>query len=815
MAEEAKGQPTGGEIIVPVKIEEEMEKSYIDYAMSVIVGRALPDVRDGLKPVHRRILYAMHELGMAHSKPYKKSARIVGEVLGKYHPHGDAPVYEALVRMTQDFSMRYPLIDGQGNFGSVDGDEPAAMRYTEVRLAKIAEEMLADTEKETVDFAPNFDDSLKEPKVLPAKLPNLLLNGSSGIAVGMTTNIPPHNLSELVDAITSMIDDPEISAEEIMEKMPGPDFQTGAIIYGKEGIVDAYKTGRGSIKFRAKCGTEELKSGKSAIIVTEIPYQVNKASLVESIAELVNQRKIDGISDLRDESDREGMRVVIELKGTAVPEVVLNQLYKHTQLESTFGIINLAIVDGEPKVLGIKEFIQEYIDYRKEVVTRRTRYELAKAEARVHILEGLKIALANINEIIKLIRASKDAESARDALMSKFPLSREQALAILDMRLQRLTALERSKVDEEHADLKKRIKWLREVLASVERVLAIIKEELAELKKEYGDERRTEIKRSTPELTVEDLIAEEDMVVTITEGGYIKRLPLATYRQQHRAGKGIIGMETKEEDIVSNIFIASTHNYMLFFSSKGKVHWKKVYEVPMAGRYSKGKALANVLTIEGDEKITACIPVEEFDDKRFLFVATKQGLVKKTPLSAYNNPRRGGIIGVRLRKGDELVSVAMTDGKRDIILASKYGKAIRFSEKDARPVGRGSIGVRGMKLRRKDEVIGMEVVREELALVSITENGFGKRTKLKEYPRQRRGGQGVINIIPSPRNGPVIGISEVSDGDELVLTSASGVVIRLPAKDISMVGRNTQGVRVMRVDKGDKVVALAKVAPEE
>ncbi len=813
MAEEARDK-TGGEKIVPVKIEEEMKKSYIDYAMSVIVGRALPDVRDGLKPVHRRILYAMHELGMSHNKPYKKSARIVGEVLGKYHPHGDAAVYEALVRMTQDFSMRYPLIDGQGNFGSVDGDEPAAMRYTEVRLARIAEEMLADIEKETVDFVPNFDESLQEPTVLPGKIPNLLLNGSSGIAVGMATNMPPHNLKELVDAITSVIDSPEISIEELMEKMPGPDFPTGALIYGREGIVSAFKEGRGSIKLRAKASVEELK-GKGAIVVTEIPYMVNKATLVESIAELVHERKIEGIHDLRDESDREGMRVVIELKSSAVPEVVLNQLYKHTQMESTFGVINLAIVDGEPRVLGTKEIIQEYIDYRKEVVIRRTRYELAKAEARVHILEGLRIALENINAVIKTIRASKDVDSARDALMSEFPLSREQAIAILEMRLQRLTALERAKIDEEYESLKKEIKWLKSILASEERVLELIKAELAEFKERYGDERRTEIVEAMPELTVEDLIAEEDMVVTITEGGYVKRLPLATYRQQRRAGKGVIGMETKEEDIVSDVFIASTHDYMLFFSNKGKVHWKKVYEMPLAGRYSKGKALPNVLDIEQDERITACIPVEKFDEKRFLFTATKQGLVKKTSLSAYSNPRRGGIIGVKLRKGDELVSVAMTDGRRDIILASKYGKAIRFSEKDVRPMGRGSLGVRGMRLRKKDEVIGMEVVKEELSLLSVTQNGYGKRTSIAQYPKQRRGGQGVINIIPSVRNGPVVGIAEVSDGDELVLTSAAGIVIRLPAKGISLVGRNTQGVRLMKFEKGNKVVALAKVASEE
>jgi len=803
-----------GEIIVPVKIEDEMKKSYIDYAMSVIVGRALPDVRDGLKPVHRRILYAMHELGMSHSKPFKKSARIVGEVLGKYHPHGDIAVYDALVRMVQDFSMRYPLIQGQGNFGSVDGDSAAAMRYTEVRLARIAEELLVDIEKETVDFSPNFDESLMEPDVLPAKLPNLLLNGSSGIAVGMATNIPPHNLGEIVDAVVMLIDDPGTSVEELMGTVHGPDFPTGAIIYGTKGIVEAYTTGRGSVKMRARASFEEVKK-RTAIIINEIPYMVNKAKLIENIAGLVRDKKLEGVHDLRDESDRDGMRVVIELKNNAVPEIVLNHLYKHTQLENTFGIINLSLVDGEPRVLDLKTTLEEYLKHRKEVVIRRCKYELKKAEERAHILEGLMIALGDIDRVIKTIKASRDAEAARQALTSKFELSVIQAQAILDMRLQRLTALEGEKIENELNELKKQIAWLKEVLASEKKVLGIIKEELTEIRDKYADERRTQILEAEAQLSVEDLIAVEDMMVTITESGYVKRLPVATYRKQRRGGKGIIGMETKEEDIVSDIFVASTHDYLLFFTNMGKVFWVKVYEMPMAGRYSKGKAIVNLLPLAKGEKVTASIPVNEFDDNRFLFMATKHGLVKKTPLSAYSNPRKTGIIAVKLKEGDELVRVEMTDGTRDIVLASKYGKAIRFAEKDARPMGRSTQGVRGINLRKKDEVIGMGVMMENMALLAITENGFGKRTRLEDYPKQRRGGKGVINIIPSVRNGPVIGIEEVSDDDEIILTSANGVVIRLPVKGISTVGRNTQGVTLMRLKEGDKVVAKAKVLEVE
>lgn len=803
-----------GEIVVPVKVEDEMKKSYIDYAMSVIVGRALPDVRDGLKPVHRRILYAMHELGMSHNKPFKKSARIVGEVLGKYHPHGDVAVYDAIVRMVQDFSMRYPLIDGQGNFGSVDGDEAAAMRYTEVRLSKIAEEMLVDIEKETVDFVPNFDESLQEPTVLPSRIPNLLLNGSAGIAVGMATNIPPHNLGEIVDAAVMLIDKPGAGIEELMKVVKGPDFPTGAIIQGLQGIWDAYKTGKGSIKIRARAVVEETK-GRNAIIITEIPYMVNKAKLIEDIAALVREKRLEGIHDLRDESDREGMRVVIELKGSSVPEIVLNQLYKHTQMESTFGVINLALVDNEPKILNLQEIISEYIKHRKEVVTRRSKFELRKAEERANILEGLKVALANIDMVVKTIRASKDAEVAKQALTTKFPLSAVQAQAILDMRLQRLTALEREKIDQEHAELLKQIAWLKEVLASETKVYGIIKGELLEIKEKYADARRTEIVAEAAELSVEDLIAEEDMMVTITKSGYVKRLPVTSYRMQRRGGKGVIGMETKEEDIVSDIFVASTHDYVLFFSNKGKVYWLKVYEMPMAGRYSKGKAIVNILPLEQDEKITANIPVKGFDEGRFLFMTTKMGMVKKTPLSEYSNPRKTGIIAVKLLEGDELVGVELTDGSRDIVLASKFGKAIRFAEADARPMGRSTQGVRGIKLRKNDEVIGMKVIRDSLSILSVTENGFGKRTLLEEYPKQRRGGQGVINIIPSLRNGSVVGIEVVSDDDELIVTSAKGVVIRLPVKGVSLVGRSTQGVTLMKLEQGDKVVAIAKVIPEE
>ena len=799
-----------GEIVIPVNIEEEMRRSYIDYAMSVIVGRALPDARDGLKPVHRRILYAMHELGTTHNKPYKKSARIVGEVLGKYHPHGDAAVYDALVRMTQDFSMRYPLIDGQGNFGSVDGDAPAAMRYTEVRLARMAEELLEDIDKETVDFMPNFDDSLEEPVVLPGKLPNLLLNGSAGIAVGMATNMPPHNLCEIVDAVTAVIEDPDIEVRELLEYVEGPDFPTGGIICGRQGILRAYHTGRGIIRIRGRVSVEK-EDNRDRIIVSELPYQVNKAKLLEDIARLVREKKIDGISDLRDESDREGMRVVIELKTNAVPEVVLNRLYKHTQLETAFGIINLALVNGEPRVLTLKGLIQEFINHRKEVVRRRTRYELGKAEKRAHILEGLILALANIDRVIKIIRASKTAEDARKALLDAFTLSEVQAKAILDMRLQQLAALERDKIEEEHKKLLERISWLREVLASEEKVLGIIKEELTELRQRYGDERRTEILEEAPELTLEDLIAEEDVIVTITNRGYIKRLPADTYRSQRRGGKGVIGIETKEEDFVSDVFVASTHDNLLFFSNRGRVYLKKVYEIPEGGRYARGKAIVNLLEVEEGEQITACIPIKEFDEEHYLLMATRQGRVKKTPLTAFRNIRRTGIIAINLLEGDELVSVALTDGGCEVVLGTRNGKAIRFSEKDVRPMGRAASGVIGIKLEGDDRVVGMVTTKEEITILAVTENGYGKRTPLGEYPLQKRGGKGVKNIITSPRNGPVVEIKGVKDEDELVLMSSQGMAIRLPVEGISVLRRNTQGVKLMRLNPGDKVRAVERI----
>ncbi len=797
------------EKVVPVAIEEEMKRSYIDYAMSVIVGRALPDVRDGLKPVHRRILYAMYELGLFHNRPYKKSARIVGEVLGKYHPHGDSAVYDALVRMVQDFSLRYPLIDGQGNFGSIDGDAPAAMRYTEARLAEIAEEMLADIDKDTVDFVPNFDESLREPSVLPAKLPNLLVNGSSGIAVGMATNIPPHNLCEVCDAIALLIDNPDASLEELMQVIKGPDFPTGAFILGREGIIKAYSTGRGTLRLRGRTHIEDEKRRKR-IIITEIPYMVNKAKLIESIADLVRNKKIEGISDIRDESDREGMRIVLELRRNASAKVILNQLYKNTQLETTFGIINLVLVDGEPRVLNLRDTILEFIKHRKQVVTRRTRFELEKAEKRAHILEGLLIALKNIDAVIKLIRGSPGVAEAKAKLMERFSLTEAQAQAILDMRLQKLAKLEREKLAEEHRRLLKEIERLRSLLASEKRILQVVKRETLELKKKYGDERRTEIVANAREISLEDLIAREEMVVTITQGGYIKRLPVSTYRQQRRGGRGIVGVEAKE-DQVKDIYVASTHDYMLFFSNRGKVYWRKVYEIPTAGRYSRGKAMVNLIEEAAEERITATLAVSDFSEERYVFFATKLGRVKKTPLSAFGNPRKGGILAISLDEGDELVEVELTDGRQQVLLATRYGKAIRFSEQEVRPMGRAAKGVTGITLRRKDEVVGVEVVKPGTTILAVTENGYGKRTPIEEYPLQRRGGKGVINIIPSVRNGLVVGVLSVLDSDEVVLTSAKGVVIRLKAKEISVMGRNTQGVRLMKLEEGDRVVAIAKV----
>lgn len=795
-----------GEVVIPVKIEEEMKRSYIDYAMSVIVGRALPDVRDGLKPVHRRILYAMYEMGMFHNKPYKKSARVVGEVLGKYHPHGDQAVYDALVRMVQDFSMRYPLVDGQGNFGSVDGDSPAAMRYTEVRLAKIAEELLADIDKNTIDFVPNFDESLVEPSVLPAKLPNLLINGSSGIAVGMATNMPPHNLGEVVDAIIKVIDSPEVTIKELLNYIKGPDFPTGGYILGKEEIKKAYITGRGIITLRGKV---ELEEGR--IIITELPYQVNKSKLVEEIANCVKTKKIEGISDLRDESDREGIRVVIELNSHANQEIILNQLYKYTQLETTFGIINLALVDGEPRILSIKGLIEEYIKHRRNIITRRTKFELEKSEKRKHIVEGLLIALKNIDEVIETIKKSENVEEARNKLISKFNLTEIQARAILDMRLQKLTALETEKLEQENKELEDKISYLKEVLASEQKVLEIIKKELLELKEKYADERRTKIIPKPTEVKEEDLIPEEEMVVILTGEGYIKRIPLNAYRSQRRGGRGIVGIDTKEKDIVTNIIIASTHDILLFFSNKGKVYAKKVYEIPLASRYSRGKALVNVFEISKDERITAVLPMEF--GKGYLFMATKKGKVKKTSMDEFLSIRKTGKIAIELEEEDELVEVKVTSGDDEILLATKFGKAIRFPEREVRAMGRATLGVKGISLANGDEVVGIEVLNSEnleQTFLVVTENGYGKRSKFIEFPLQGRGGKGVITIKISQKTGLVAGVEGVGDEDEIIISSMQGIMIRLRVKEIPILGRNTQGVKLMRLEN-DKVATVVKV----
>lgn len=800
--------------VLPIQIEDEMKKSYLDYAMSVIVGRALPDVRDGLKPVHRRILYAMNELGMTSDKPYKKSARIVGEVLGKYHPHGDVAVYDAIVRMAQDFSCRYPLIDGQGNFGSIDGDEAAAMRYTEVRLAKIAEEMLQDIEKNTVDFTSNFDGTLKEPAVLPARLPNLLINGSSGIAVGMATSIPPHNLREVIDGLILLIDNPQAELMEIMQRIKGPDFPTGAMIYGSQGIAEAYSTGRGAVKVRARTSIEEIKDRKR-IIITELPYQVNKANLIESIASLVKDKKVDGIADLRDESNREGIRIVIELSKNTSPDIALNQLYKHTQMETTFGIINLALVEGQPVILTLKELLQHFIEHRKQVVKRRAQFELENAEKRVHILDGLKIALKNIDLAVKIIRNAATGEEAKAILIKELALSEEQAKAVLEMKLQRLVALEQQKIDSEREELLKKINWLKEVLASEHKLLEIIKNELIELKDKYGDERRTEILEKIEEISMEDLIPREQVIITKTHDNYLKRMPIDTYRMQKRGGKGIIGMQTKAEDLVEDLFIASTHDYILFFTNKGRAYWLKVYEIPTGDRYSRGKAIVNLINLQKDERITASIPIKSFRDECYLVMATKKGIVKKILCSAFANPRKTGIIAIALEEGDELVEVKLTDGDEEIILSTKNGKAIRFKETDVRSMGRNAYGVRGVRLLGDDEVVSMEIVRENSTLLTITENGYGKRTLLEEYRCTHRGGQGVITIITSPRNGKVIAVKEVADGEELVLVTSQGVIIRISADSIPVQGRNTQGVRIMNVAEGDKVVGVAKIAREE
>ncbi|MCX7798218.1 MAG: DNA gyrase subunit A [Melioribacter sp.] len=803
------------EKIIPVSLEEEMKSSYIDYAMSVIVARALPDVRDGLKPVHRRVLFGMHELGLTYNKPCKKSARIVGEVLGKYHPHGDSAVYETMVRMVQDFSLRYPLIDGQGNFGSIDGDSPAAMRYTEARLARIADEMLRDLDKNTVDFVPNFDDTLQEPSVLPSYLPNLLVNGSSGIAVGMATNIPPHNLNEVVDGLVAMIDNPKIKPEELMKYIKAPDFPTGGIIYGYEGVKEAYLTGRGRIILRARANIETLKNDRENIVITEIPYQVNKAALIEKIAELVREQKVDGIANIRDESDRDGLRIVIEMKRDGQPAVTLNQLFKHTQMQVTFGVIMLALVNGVPKILTLQQMMQHFLDHRMNVLIRRTKFDLDAAERRAHILEGYIIALDNIDEVVETIKKSRDVETAKNNLMRKFKLSEIQAKAILDMRLQRLTGLERKKIEDEYKETIKLIERLKGILESEKKRKQIIKDELLQLKEKYGDERRTEIIYDYKDFSLEDIIAEEDVVVTISHQGFIKRFPVSGYRRQARGGKGVTGVGTKEEDFIEHMFIASTHHYIMFFTDKGKCYWLKVHEIPEGGRAAKGRSILNLIEKDKEEKITAFVTVKEFTDDKYVVMVTEKGIIKKTVLSAYSNIRRGGINAINLMPGDRLIEAKLSDGNNDIIIGTKNGMAIRFNERDVREMGRTATGVRGIKLEKDDAVIGMIVVRNASTLLVVTEKGFGKRSPIDEYRLTKRGGKGVITVKTSDKNGKLIAMKEVNDGDELVIITTKGMVIRQAVSDIRVMGRNTQGVRLIKLNEDDEIADVARVIPEE
>jgi DNA gyrase subunit A len=804
------------EKVVPVTLEEEMKSSYIDYAMSVIVARALPDVRDGLKPVHRRVLFGMHELGLAYNRPYKKSARIVGEVLGKYHPHGDSAVYDSMVRMVQDFSLRYPLVNGQGNFGSVDGDSPAAMRYTEARLARIADEMLRDLDKNTVNFGVNFDDSLQEPLVMPSYLPNLLVNGASGIAVGMATNIPPHNLTEVVDGLVALLDNPKLKSEDLMKFVKAPDFPTGGIIYGYEGVRDAYITGRGRVVIRAKANVETLKNDRENIVITEIPYQVNKATLIEKIADLVREGKITEISNIRDESDRDGMRVVIELKRDAQPAVVLNQLFKHTQMQVTFGVIMLALVNGAPKVLTLQETMMHFLDHRMEVLVRRTKYELDAAEKRAHILEGFIIALDNIDAVIETIKKSKDVETAKNNLMKKFKLSEIQAKAILDMRLQRLTGLERKKIEDEYKETIKLIERLQGILESEKKRKQIIKEELLAVKERYGDERRTEIIKDYKEFSLEDIIAEEDVVVTISHGGFIKRFPVSGYRRQGRGGKGVTGAGTREDDFIEHMFVASTHQYILFFTDKGRCYWLKVHEIPEGGRTTKGRSIVNLLEKDKDDNITAFVTVKDFRDDQYLVMATEKGTIKKTVLSAYGNVRRGGINAINLIGGDRLIEVKMTDGSSDIVIGTKNGFAIRFNEKNVRDMGRTATGVRGVKLGKDDLVVGLLVIRRGgVSILVVTEKGYGKRSDINDYRVTNRGGKGVITVKTTDKVGKLIAMMEVTDKDELVIISTKGMVIRQSVKDIRVMGRNTQGVRVIRLNDGDSIADIARVVSED
>ena len=807
---------TDVEQVPEISIEREMRKSYLDYAMSVIIGRALPDVRDGLKPVHRRVLFAMHELKNDWNKPYKKSARIVGDVIGKYHPHGDSAVYDTIVRLAQDFSMRYPLVDGQGNFGSIDGDPPAAMRYTEVRMQKLAHLMLADLEKETVDWNPNYDDSLSEPSVMPARFPSLLVNGSSGIAVGMATNIPPHNLIEVIEGIKALINDPEISLEGLMAYIPGPDFPTAATIFGTDGILDAYRTGRGVVRQRARAEVEEdKKTGRETIVVTELPYQVNKAKLVEKIAELVKHKQIEGIAYVRDESDRDGMRIAIGLKRDQIAQVVLNQLYKHTRMENSFGIIFLAVVDGRPELLTLKQVLEYFVRHRKTVIMRRTRFDLKKAEERAHILEGLKIALDNLDAVVALIRRSASPAEAKAGLIETFALSAIQAQAILDMRLQRLTGLEREKILEEYASVLRDIERLKAILASDRLVLDIIKTELDELKRDFGDARRTRIVPAAREITIEDMIAEEDMVVTITGAGYIKRTPLSLYQSQRRGGKGKTGMITKAEDLVRMLFVASTHHTFLFFSNLGKVYWLKVYEIPPSGRTSVGKNIVNLLDFGEGEKLATVLAVGAFEPGKHIIMATRNGLVKKTDLMAYSRPRSGGIIALDLVPGDELIAVRVTDGTSNVFLGSAQGKSIRFHEADVRTAGRVSRGVRGLRLEPGDRIVGMEVLTHGQTLFVVTENGYGKRTAIDEYPVQGRGGKGVKTIKTSVRNGLVVAIVLVEDADDIMLMTDMGMLIRIPIQGVSVISRNTQGVKLMDLGSSERVIGAARLVERE
>jgi DNA gyrase subunit A len=799
-----------------ISLEHEMKQSYLDYAMSVIIGRALPDVRDGLKPVHRRILFAMRELRNDWNKPYKKSARIVGDVIGKYHPHGDSAVYDALVRMAQSFTLRYPLVDGQGNFGSIDGDPPAAMRYTEVRMMRLAHQMLEDIDKETVDHQLNYDETLEEPEVLPAKLPSLLLNGSSGIAVGMATNIPPHNLNELSEAIKALIDTPELTCEDLIRYLPGPDFPTGGIIYGTQGIESAYTTGRGKVRIRGRVEVETDKKTKAeTIVIREIPYQVNKASLIEKIADLVKHKNLEGVRYVRDESDKEGIRVAVGLKREQIAEVVLNQLYKHTPLESNFGIILLAVVNKRPEMLNLKEILEYFIVHRKEVIIRRTRHDLAKADARAHVLEGLIVAIDNLDEVVSLIRQSASPDEAKTGLIARFDLTATQAQAILDMRLQRLTGLEREKIKQEHAEVLKDIARFKEILSSERIILNLIKDELTEIQESFGDERRTKIVSETREITLEDMIAEEDMVVTITNSGYIKRNPITLYRQQRRGGKGKTGMGTKDEDFVAHLFVASTHHTFMFFTNQGRVYWCKVYDIPQSGRTSRGKAIVNLLNFKPDEKLTTVLAVPEFEPGNHVLMATREGVIKKTDIMEFSRPRSGGKIAINLSEGDELIAARLTDGTRNVFLCSLFGKSIRFHESDVRPTGRVARGVRGMKLSGGDQLVGMEVLTSGQTLFTATENGYGKRTALDEYPVQRRGGMGVITIKTNERNGKVVTILVVNDEDEVMLMTDIGKIIRMPIEGISVISRNTQGVKLMGMEPNERLVSAARLAEEE